>query len=133
MSGTTRRPAIVGRFTAEEVSLAARNSGMPLEAAREEVRAAWQRSVRRLASLRRKAGRVGDYQNLLVRLLAADRYDDTSHRLLVASLVGSGRHGEARRAFARWAEAMQDIGAPPPDPRILEPRRRTRALRPVAL
>ena len=37
MLGITRRPAIVGRFTAEEVSLAARNSGMPLEAAREEV------------------------------------------------------------------------------------------------
>ena len=103
------------------------------DAAREEVRAAWQRSVRRLASLRRKAGRVGDYQNLLVRLLAADRYDDTSHRLLVASLVAAGRHGEARRAFTRWAEAMQDIGAPPPDARILEPRSRQRTLRPVAL
>ncbi len=30
MTGFTRRPAIVGRFTAEEVALAARNSGMPL-------------------------------------------------------------------------------------------------------
>jgi DNA-binding SARP family transcriptional activator/tetratricopeptide (TPR) repeat protein len=103
------------------------------DAAREEVRAAWQRSVRRLASLRRKAGRVGDYQNLLVRLLSADRYDDTSHRLLVASLVGSGRHGEARRAFARWTEAMQDIGAPAPDVRILESRPRHGTLRPVPL
>ncbi|HEX6148194.1 tetratricopeptide repeat protein [Nocardioides sp.] len=98
------------------------------DAAREEVRAAWQRSVRRLAALRRKAGRVGDYQGLLVRLLAADRYDDTSHRLLVASLVDSGRHGEARRAFSRWTEAMREIGAPGPDPTILERRPRSRPL-----
>ncbi|MDH4096207.1 MAG: sulfite oxidase [Betaproteobacteria bacterium] len=37
MTGITRRPANVGRFTAEELALAARNSGMPLEALREEV------------------------------------------------------------------------------------------------
>ena len=135
-AGETERPAEI------LADIEGRYRGDPFEdepgedwadAAREEVRAAWQRSVRRLASLRRKAGRVGDYQNLLVRLLAADRYDDTSHRLLVASLVASGRHGEARRAFARWTEAMQDIGTPPPDPRILRPRPRNRTLRPVAL
>jgi hypothetical protein len=33
----TRRPPIVGRYTLEEVALAARNSGMPLEALRHEV------------------------------------------------------------------------------------------------
>jgi len=37
MSGITRRPPIVGRFTAEELALAARNSGMPLEALRYDV------------------------------------------------------------------------------------------------
>ena len=31
MAGITRRPPIVGRYTFEEVALAARNSGMPLE------------------------------------------------------------------------------------------------------
>ncbi len=37
MSRPTRRPPIVGRYTREEVSLAARNGGMPLEALRHEV------------------------------------------------------------------------------------------------
>jgi DMSO/TMAO reductase YedYZ molybdopterin-dependent catalytic subunit len=34
---STRRPPIIGRFTAEEVALAARNRGMPLEALRYDV------------------------------------------------------------------------------------------------
>ena len=37
MSRPTRRPPIVGRYTLEEVALAARNSGMPLEALRYDV------------------------------------------------------------------------------------------------
>ena len=37
MSRPTRRPPIVGRYTFEEVALAARNSGMPLEALRHDV------------------------------------------------------------------------------------------------
>jgi sulfane dehydrogenase subunit SoxC len=37
MPRPTRRPPIVGRYTLEEVALAARNSGMPLEALRHEV------------------------------------------------------------------------------------------------
>jgi DMSO/TMAO reductase YedYZ molybdopterin-dependent catalytic subunit len=37
MAGITRRPPIVGRYTFEEVALAARNSGMPLEALRHDV------------------------------------------------------------------------------------------------
>lgn len=110
------------------------------EALREEARAAWQRSARRLASLRRRAGRVGDAQTLLVRLLAADPFDETIHGLLVRSLLAAGRRGEALRAFERWQAAMQDIGAPPPDPGLLRdaaaaeqaarrarPARRTRA------
>ncbi len=86
---------------------------------REEVRAAWQRSVRRLAALARRAGRVGDAQTLLVRLLVADPYDEKVHELLVKSLLGAGRRGEARRAFERWRTAMRDIGAPVPDPAFL--------------
>jgi DNA-binding SARP family transcriptional activator len=86
---------------------------------REEVRAAWQRSVRRLAALRRRAGRIGDAQTLMVRLLAADPYDEKIHQLLVKSLLTTGRLGEARRAFARWSAAMRELGAPAPDPAIL--------------
>lgn len=37
MAAEKRRPPIVGRYTLEEVALAARNSGMPLEALRHEV------------------------------------------------------------------------------------------------
>jgi len=37
MTRPTRRPPVVGRFTLEEVALAARNSGMPLEALRHDV------------------------------------------------------------------------------------------------
>ena len=34
-----------------------------------------------------------------------------------------GRHGEARRAFDRWCQAMQEIDAPPPDPTSRRTRR----------
>ncbi len=37
MTQATRRPPIVGRYTLEEVALAARNSGMPLESLRHDV------------------------------------------------------------------------------------------------
>jgi DMSO/TMAO reductase YedYZ molybdopterin-dependent catalytic subunit len=37
MNRTTRRPPIVGRYSLEEVALAARNSGMPLESLRHDV------------------------------------------------------------------------------------------------
>ncbi len=37
MTGITRRPPMVGRYTFQEVALAARNSGMPLEALRHDV------------------------------------------------------------------------------------------------
>ncbi len=37
MSRPTRRPPIIGRYTPEEVALAARNHGMPLEALRHDV------------------------------------------------------------------------------------------------
>ena len=87
---------------------------------REQVRSAWQGSVRRLAALARRAGRAGEAQSHLVRLLAADPYDDNIHALLVRSLVSAGRRGEARRAYERWRTAMQEIGAPSPDPAALE-------------
>lgn len=98
---------------------------------REEVRAAWQQSVRRLAALARRAGRPGEAQSLLVRLLVADPYDDNIHALLVRSLVSAGRRGEARRAFDRWRAAMREIGAPQPDPVVLDTARRRPAPRPA--
>ena len=86
---------------------------------REEVRDAWVRSVRRLATLHGRRGRTGDALGLLVRLLAVDPYDEQVHRRLVTLLLRTGRHGEASRAFDRWTCAMRDIDAPPPDAALL--------------
>jgi DNA-binding SARP family transcriptional activator len=81
---------------------------------REQVRAAWLRGLRALAELGDADHSVG----CLVRLLAADPYDEPAHRRLVAVLSGAGRHGEARRALDRWTRAMRDIGAPAPAPAL---------------
>ena len=91
------------------------------EGLREEVRAAWLRSVRRLATLRSREGRVDEAQGLLLRLLVADPYDEQVHRMLVRTLARAGRHGEARRSFDRWVAAMRAIDAPLPDPVVLHP------------
>jgi DNA-binding SARP family transcriptional activator len=88
---------------------------------REDVRAAWGRSVRRLANLQLREGRGPEALGLFTRLLGIDPYDEQVHRRLVTGLVRAGRHGEARRAFDRWQLAMREIDAPPPDPRLLEP------------
>lgn len=88
-------------------------------ALREETRGAWLRSVRHLAILSLREGRTTDACALLVRLLAADPYDERMHRELVKALVHTGRHGEARRAFEQWARAMSVVDAPRPDPRVL--------------
>jgi DNA-binding SARP family transcriptional activator len=93
------------------------------DALREEARSAWLRAVRRLLAVRRPDGRTADTHRLLVRLLAADPYDEQAHHALVTSLVRGGRHGEARRAFGRWSAAMRSIDAPQPDPSVLAPRR----------
>ncbi len=88
---------------------------------REEVRAAWVRSVRRLAIVLSRAGRSAEALGLFARLLVIDPYDEAIHRRVVVSLVRSGRHGEARRAFERWCEAMRQIDAPAPDPSTVLP------------
>ncbi len=88
---------------------------------REEVRAAWVRSVRRLATLRSREGRGAEALGIFVRLLSIDPYDEQVHRHLVTMLVRAGRHGEARRAFERWHDAMAEIDAPLPDRRVVSP------------
>ena len=68
----------------------------------------------------------------MVRLLVVDPYDEQVHRMLVRTLARAGRHGEARRAFRRWREAMRAIDAPLPDPaavRLTDPPRRPRTTR----
>ncbi len=87
---------------------------------RESVRAAWIATVRLLATLRTRQGQPSQSHALLQRLLVVDPLDEQVHRLLVRSLCRTGRHGEARRAFDRWAGVMADLDAPAPDPRVLE-------------
>jgi DNA-binding SARP family transcriptional activator len=93
-------------------------------ALKEEARAAWVRSLRHLATAATRQGRSNDASALLVRLLSVDPYDERVHRGLVRTLVRAGRHGEARRAFDRWTEAMVAVDAPAPDTDELVPRPR---------
>ena len=88
---------------------------------RDHVRATWVQSLRLAARLAGRAGDIDAAVTCLVRLLAADAYDEPAHRMLLAVLVRAGRHGEARRAFDRWTRSMADVGAEPPDPGLLEP------------
>jgi DNA-binding SARP family transcriptional activator len=86
---------------------------------REEIRAARLRALRQLAMLSVDAGDLDQAVTVLVRLRVADPFDESVHRLLVTSLVDAGRHGEARRAFEQWEQAMRSIDVPTPDRGLL--------------
>ncbi|MFN8193190.1 MAG: BTAD domain-containing putative transcriptional regulator [Nocardioidaceae bacterium] len=86
---------------------------------RDHVRAAWVQALRLAARLHGRAGDIDGAVTALVRLLAADPFDEPAHRMLVAVLVRAGRHGEARRAYDRWTAAMTEVGADAPDARVL--------------
>jgi len=86
---------------------------------REEARAAYLTALRTLAETSRAAGNTGDAVAYLLRLLEHDPYDEAGHQSLVETLVAAGQHGEARRAFARYGDAMQDIGVRRPDESML--------------
>ncbi|WP_155370234.1 BTAD domain-containing putative transcriptional regulator [Catellatospora vulcania] len=96
---------------------------------REEARAAYLAMLRMLAHTCRSAGQPGAAVGYLLRLLERDPYDERAYRSLVRTLVAGGQHGEARRAFDRYAEAMRSIGVRPPDPDLLVPVRRAPAPR----
>jgi DNA-binding SARP family transcriptional activator len=91
---------------------------------RERARAAWLGALRELVGLHRRADDLDQAATTLVRLLAADPYDESSHRILVEVLVAAGRHGEARRAFERWGQAMRLIDVPAPSRHVLLVRQR---------
>jgi DNA-binding SARP family transcriptional activator/ATP/maltotriose-dependent transcriptional regulator MalT len=96
---------------------------------REEARAAYLAMLRMLAHTSRAAGQPGAAVGYLLRLLERDPYDERAYRSLVRTLVAGGQHGEARRAFDRYAEAMRSIGVRPPDRDLLVPVRRAAAPR----
>jgi DNA-binding SARP family transcriptional activator len=80
---------------------------------REEARAAHVEALRLLATT---AGALGDPAAAvayLVRLLAIDPYDEQAHSALVDTHLRAGQHGEARRTYRRYREAMAAIGVHP--------------------
>ena len=83
---------------------------------RAEVRSRFVAAARRLADAALDAGDHGEAARLARRLIAEDRYDEAAHRLLVATLTGWERHGEAREAHEAWVQAMGDIGVEVPPP-----------------
>jgi len=89
---------------------------------REQARAAYLTALRLLATSHRECGDIHSAMECLLRLLEKDPYDEPAHRALVRTLVGAGRHGEARRAFARYRDAMRVIAVRVPDESLLAPR-----------
>lgn len=83
---------------------------------RDEARAAYLRALRALAGLCRAAGDTEDAVGHLRRILELDAYDEAAHRATVEAYTAAGRHGEARRAYRRYAAAMDSIGVRPPPP-----------------
>ena len=78
-------------------------------APRDEARTRFVTAARSLAA---RLGESGDHRRtaeVARRLVAADRYDDDAHRLLIDSLVAAGEPGEAQRAHAAYATAMADL------------------------
>ncbi len=82
-------------------------------ALREEARGGYVSALRMLAQISRKRGRAGAAVGHLLRLLSVDPYDEAGHRALIEALVAGGQHGEAKRARARYLEAMRAIGVKP--------------------
>jgi DNA-binding SARP family transcriptional activator len=82
--------------------------------AREDLRATFLQVARALAELARKAGQPDDTVRYLRRILGTDPYDEPAHQELVDVLTEHGRHGEARRAHARYVAAMSEIGVTVP-------------------
>ena len=92
-------------------------------ALREETRAGHLNMLRML--VRVSDGDPDAVAGYLLRLLERDPYDEGAHRRLVRCMARAGRHGEARRAFDRYGDAMRAIGVRPPDLSILSGRSRS--------
>jgi DNA-binding SARP family transcriptional activator len=87
---------------------------------REEARALYLEVASALADLSDAAGDLDAAVRYRLRLLERDPYDEHANLGLAETLIRSGRHGEARRAYGRYASRMAEIGveaAPFPSPR----------------
>ncbi|MEV0197192.1 BTAD domain-containing putative transcriptional regulator [Nonomuraea sp. NPDC050691] len=84
-----------------------------LEPLREEARAVHQALLRELASRAEEADDPDRAVRYLLRLLERDAYDEAAHLDLVRTLTGARRHGEARRRYRLYAEAMRELDVEP--------------------
>ncbi|MEU1726303.1 tetratricopeptide repeat protein [Nonomuraea sp. NPDC005692] len=84
-----------------------------LEPLREEARAVHQALLRELASLAEEADDPDRAVRYLLRLLERDAYDEAAHLDLVRTLTKARRHGEARRRYRLYAEAMRELDVEP--------------------
>lgn len=80
---------------------------------REEARAAYVATVRALALEATGCGDNDAAVRYRLRLVQHDPYDEEAHLGLVAALSGSGRHGDARRAYHEYVGRMDEIGVEP--------------------
>ncbi|MFI7465144.1 tetratricopeptide repeat protein [Nonomuraea sp. NPDC049646] len=80
---------------------------------REEARAVHQALLRELAALAEAADDPDRAVRYLLRLLERDAYDETAHLDLVRTLTKARRHGEARRRYRLYAEAMRELDVEP--------------------
>lgn len=79
-------------------------------ALRENARSLYVRVARTLADDAAAAGDHDAASRYLLRVLERDVYDERAHLALVPTLVRSGRHGEARRAYRAYCARMDEIG-----------------------
>lgn len=79
------------------------------EGPRSEARVRFAAAARRLAAANGEEGRHAEAAELARKLIAANRYDEEAHAVLVRSLRAGGEVAEGRRAHAAWTEAMAEI------------------------
>src|SRR5262245_7763561 len=77
---------------------------------RERARAAYISVARTLADDTAAAGDTGTAVRCYLRVLEHDPYDEHAHLGLVATQLGAGQQGEARRSYRAYGQRMDEIG-----------------------
>ena len=68
---------------------------------------------RRLARAAASDGQVDDLVTHATAIIELDPFDEAAHELLVTTLAGAGRAGDAARADGRYRQAMAELGVRP--------------------
>lgn len=80
---------------------------------REDVRATYLAVLRALSRRLRQQGDADRAVRYTLRLLGEDRYDETAHLDLVATLFDAGHLGEARRRYELYTRQISELGVTP--------------------